>query len=242
MDKSTIVIIIALLIVGLYAANEVTYFSHKLITENDMNNPVVVCEKIGLHEKINNNSISEGVYHERKSYNPGEGDVILFGHRTLLGSPFLRLNELNPGDIITLQWPGIGEVNYTVYNKTVVPATYRPIISSDTQTLSLITCTPIGTTEKRLIIKANYTSKEPLNQYVIKDNPQSNYGIYIIIGFILLGLIVTFLSPKSERKFIGTCVILITLFLVYCHINPGPVNEFTSKIEFLNQIFTLGIG
>lgn len=33
MDKSTIVIIIALLIVGLYAANEVTYFSHKLITE-----------------------------------------------------------------------------------------------------------------------------------------------------------------------------------------------------------------
>lgn len=241
MDKISILLIIALLVIGLYAANEVTYFSHKIITENDLSQPVVTCDKIGLHEKINNHSIAEGVYHENKSYNPTHGEVMLFGHRTLLGSPFLRLNEINPGDIITLQWPGIGEINYTVFNKTVVPATYKPEISKDNQFLTLITCTPIGTTEKRLIIKGELTSQGPLNQYVVNENPQKYSAIYLILIFIAIGLFVTYLSGP-DKKLVGTVFILITVFLIYCYLYPGPVNEFTSKIKFLNQIITLGMG
>ena len=48
---------------------------------------------------------------DEKSSVPTKGDVVIFGHRTLQGSPFLRLNEVENGDIITLEWPGVGEVN-----------------------------------------------------------------------------------------------------------------------------------
>ena len=50
---STIIVIICILIIGLYAAGEVNYFSHKIITEKNVASPVIVIEKVGIAEKIN---------------------------------------------------------------------------------------------------------------------------------------------------------------------------------------------
>lgn len=111
---STIIVIICILIIGLYAAGEVNYFAHKTVTEKNITSPVVMVDKVGINEKMNNQSLDLGVMIDEKSSNPTKGDVVIFGHRTLQGSPFLRLNELENGDIITLEWPGVGEVNYTV--------------------------------------------------------------------------------------------------------------------------------
>ena len=122
---STIIVIICILIIGLYAAGEVNYFAHKTVTEKNITSPVVMVDKVGINEKMNNQSLDLGVMIDEKSSIPTKGDVVIFGHRTLQGSPFLRLNELENGDIITLEWPGVGEVNYTVTNKTIVPATYH---------------------------------------------------------------------------------------------------------------------
>ena len=120
---STIIIIICIIILGLYAMGEVNYFSSKIAIEKNIDVPVIKISKIGVEEKINNISLSQGVLQDNKSFTPTHGDVILSGHRTLQGSPFLRLNELNNGDIITLEWLTIGEVNYTITNKTIVEPT-----------------------------------------------------------------------------------------------------------------------
>ena len=125
LDIKTLIVIIALIILAMYAFTEVTYFSSKIVIERNIESPVLTIPQLGVQEKINNVSISQGVYKEEQSNTPTHGEVILFGHRTLQGSPFLRLNELKPGDIITLDWPGIGEANYTVNSTKIVPASYK---------------------------------------------------------------------------------------------------------------------
>ena len=92
---STVIVIICIIIIGLYAAGEVNYFSQKTVSEKNITSPVVLIEKVGINEKINNVSLSQGVMLDEKSGIPTQGDVVLFGHRTLQGSPFLRLNEVN---------------------------------------------------------------------------------------------------------------------------------------------------
>ena len=150
---STVIVIICIIIIGLYAAGEVNYFSQKTVSEKNITSPVVLIEKVGINEKINNVSLSQGVMLDEKSGIPTQGDVVLFGHRTLQGSPFLRLNEVNNGDTITLEWPGIGEVKYSVTNKKIVPATYKLETNQSGNHILLITCDPIGSTENRLIIE-----------------------------------------------------------------------------------------
>ncbi|WP_295723592.1 class E sortase [uncultured Methanobrevibacter sp.] len=237
----TTIIIIALLVIGLYAATETTYYANKITVENNIVSPVIIIEKIGVNEKINNNSPDQGVYYDNKhSFTPTKGDILIFGHRTLLGSPFLRLNQLKNGDIITLEWPNIGELNYTVYNSKVVPADYKLNTQNNSQTLSLITCHPIGSTSQRLIYEANLTKQGPINNSILKENPQKNNGLYILFGFLIFGIVIGLIQEKSERKYVLVTVIIIWIFLLYCYLEPGLVKQFISQIEFLNQIFTLG--
>lgn len=140
---TTIIVIICILVIGLYAMGEVNYFSSKVILERNVDSPIVYVPSIGVEEKINNVSLSQGVMHEAESsYKPNEGDTLIFGHRTLQGSPFLRLNELKSGDTIILEWPGIGELTYTVKNSTIVPATYKLNAEENGNKLYLITCDP----------------------------------------------------------------------------------------------------
>ena len=49
---STIIAIICILIIGLYAAGEVNYYSHKIITEKNITSTVIVIEKVGITEKM----------------------------------------------------------------------------------------------------------------------------------------------------------------------------------------------
>ena len=60
----TIIVIIALTILAMYAFTEVTYFSSKIVIERNLEAPVLTIPSIGVHEKINNVSISQGVYKE----------------------------------------------------------------------------------------------------------------------------------------------------------------------------------
>ena len=54
----TVVIIVALLIISLYALTEVNYYSYKNVAESkDINSSVVIIPSIGVFEKINNVSI-----------------------------------------------------------------------------------------------------------------------------------------------------------------------------------------
>lgn len=231
---TTIIIIICILIIGLYAAGEVNYFSHKTVTEKNITSPVVILEKVGIQERINNVSLSQGVMLDEKSSVPTKGDVMLFGHRTLQGSPFLRLNEIENGDIITLEWPEIGEINYTVINKTIVPATYKLSTTESGDHIFLITCDPIGSTANRLIIEGEQTNVSGIDEKIITDNPQESYAFIISGIFLIVGLIISFVYPKEMRPYILASVLIISAVLFYFCFNPISSQLIYDKIIFLN--------
>lgn len=231
---STILVIICIMIIGLYAMGEVNYFATKMVAERNTDNPTILIPSIGVNEKINNESLSLGVMHEVSSYKPTYGDVLLFGHRTLQGSPFLRLNDVHQGDTLILEWPGIGEVKYNVVDTTIVPATYELNAAEGGNNLYLITCDPIGSTENRLIVTGELSEVNPLDDSAIQNNPQQSNALIIAAVFLIIGLIFSFIYPKDNRAYILAIVLIISAILFYCCINPIPSELIYDKIIWLN--------
>ena len=230
---STIIVIICILIIGLYAMGEVNYFSSKIVVEKNIEAPAIVIPNIGVNEKINNVSLNQGVLSDPGENIPTKDPIVLYGHRTLQGSPFLRLNELSIGDSLLLEWPRIGELNYTVVNSTIVPATAYVEFTGN-NSLYLITCDPIGSTANRLIIEGELKSQDAINNEIIKDNPQES-NAYIISGiFLIVGLIFSYFYPKENRIYILATILIISAVLFYCCINPIPSELIYEKIIFLN--------
>ena len=236
MDKpsiATIVVIICLLIIGLYAMGEVNYFSSKMIVEKNIDSPTIMIPSIGVQEKINNKSLSQGVLSDPGENIPTESPVILYGHRTLQGSPFLRLNELKMGDTFLIEWPNIGELNYSVTNTTIVPAEYE-LEADGKNSVYLITCDPIGSTENRIIVQGDLIDTNPIDTEIIKNNPQEHNALIISTIFLIIGCIFGFFYPKENRIYILATVLIISAVLFYCCINPIPSELIYDKIIFLN--------
>lgn len=240
---TTIIVVIAFLIIGLYALTEVNYFSYKQVAESkDVNASVVVIPAIGVFEKINNVSISQGVYIDETSNIPTKGDTVLYGHRTLQGSPFLRLDALKKGDVVTVEWPGIGEVNYTVKESEIIaPTNFLDLNEShandvNSQDLYLVTCHPIGSSAQRLVVTAELDSISPINETVLEQNPQAHWAWLITVGFLILGLIVTYFTPAEERKIILAVVIAITIVLAYFCIFPISSQVWADQLGWLNSL------
>ncbi|MBO7714000.1 MAG: class E sortase [Methanobrevibacter sp.] len=240
---TTIIVIIAFLIIGLYALTEVNYFSYKQVAESkDVNASVVVIPAIGVFEKINNVSISQGVYIDETSNIPTKGDTVLYGHRTLQGSPFLRLDALKKGDVVSVEWPGIGEVNYTVKKSEIIaPTNFLDLNEShandvNNQDLYLVTCHPIGSSAQRLVVTAELDSISPINETVLEQNPQAHWAWLITAGFLILGLIVAYFTPAEERKIILAVVIIITIILAYFCIFPISSQVWADQLGWLNSM------
>ncbi|MBP5700364.1 MAG: class E sortase [Methanobrevibacter sp.] len=240
---TTIIIIIAFLIIGLYALTEVNYFSYKQVEESkDVNASVVVIPSLGVFEKINNVSISQGVYIDVTSNIPTKGDPVLYGHRTLQGSPFLRLDDLKKGDVVTVEWPGNGEVNFTVKKSEIIdPTNFLDLNEShvndvNNQELYLVTCHPIGSSAQRLVVTADLDSISPINETVLEQNPQAHWAWLITAGFLILGLIVSYFTPAEERKIILAVVIAITIILAYFCIFPISSQVWADQLGWLNSL------
>lgn len=230
---STIIVIICLLIIGLYAMGEVNYFSTKVISERNIDSPKIVIPSIGVDEAINTETLNLGVLSDPGENIPTQNPVLLYGHRTLQGSPFLRLNELGIGDTFLLEWPGIGELKYSVINTNIVPATYE-INPENENTVYLITCDPIGSTENRLIVQAELIGQGPLNTKIIQNNPQESNALIISALFLFIGLAFSFFYPKDNRIYILACILILSAILFYCCFNPIPSEIIYDKINFLN--------
>ena len=212
---------------------EVNYFSSKIIVEKNVDAAKIVIPSIGVEEKINNETLNLGVLSDPPENIPTKDPVILYGHRTLQGSPFLRLNELGIGDTFLLEWPGVGELNYSVINTTIVPATYDFSAYGENNTY-LITCDPIGSTENRIIVEGELIDKNPINTKIIKNNPQESNALIISAIFLVVGLIFSFFYPKDNRIYILATVLIISAVLFYCCFNPIPSEMIYDKIIFLN--------
>lgn len=230
---STIIVIVCLLIIGLYAMGEVNYFSSKIVAEKNIDAPKILIPSIGVDEKINTESLNRGVLSDPGENIPTENPVILYGHRTLQGSPFLRLNEVGIGDTFMLEWPGIGGLTYKVINTTIVPAAYELEPNGENSTY-LITCDPIGSTENRMIVQGELIQESPLNTEIIKNNPQEFNAVIITAIFLIIGLAFSYFYPKENRVYILATVLIISAVLFYCCINPIPSELIYDKIIFLN--------
>lgn len=238
MKISTAMVLVGMLIISLYLLIEVEYYSYSVNKDlNPQDTPYLVIPKIGVNESINNQSVDHGIYFEPKSFKPTLGTTILFGHRTLHGSPFLKLDQLKPGDKIYVEWPTIGNVTYSMTNSTIVDASYQMPVEQGNN-LFLITCYPLGSDEQRLIIEAEYENITPLNLTQSVQNPQSPIGVMLIVSLFAGGLILGRLYPVADdRIWIFMATIALTLLLVFGYFYPVPTDSLESTLSQINSLF-----
>lgn len=238
MKFSTVLVLVGMFIISLYFLIEVEYYAYAVnVNTNPADTPYIKIPKIGVNESINNRSIDYGIYYEPKSYPPGKGTTILFGHRTLHGSPFLKLDQLKPGDKINVEWPSIGNAEYTVVNSTIVDSSYQmPVYPGNT--LYLITCYPLGSDAQRLIIGARYENTSPIQTSKTIPNPQAPMALLLIATLFSGGMILgNFYPVKEDRILLFMATIALTLLLVFAYFFPVPTNELEATLSQLNGLF-----
>jgi len=239
MKLPTLFVLVGMFIISLYFLIEVDYYASAVnvnISSNDT--PWIKIPKIGVDQDINNRSIDYGIYFEPKSSLPGKGTTILFGHRTLHGSPFLKLDQLQPGDEIDVIWPGIGTAHYSVSNHTIVDASYQMPLDQGNN-LVLVTCYPLGSDTQRLVIEAKYVKVTSIQQTQSVPNTQSSYAFLFIAGLLGAGLLLTGIYPvKEDKLLIFIATIALTLLLVYAYFFPVPTTGIESVLSKLNELLS----
>ncbi|AXV37223.1 MAG: sortase [Methanobacterium sp. BRmetb2] len=236
MKISTVFILVGMLILSLYVLIEVNYYAAAdTIIKNQSDVPYLEIPAIGVNESINNKSVSYGIYHEPQSSKPGRGTVIIFGHRTLYGSPFLNLDKLKNGDNITLIWPEIGNAEYTVNDSFIVPASYQMSVEQG-NSLFLITCYPLGSTKERYIVQAKLDRITPITNKTAHENPKAYYAPLLIVAFFGGGLVINYIYPVEEdKKIIFVAVIALTLFLICGYLFPIPADYISNRLADINS-------
>ena len=87
---------------------------------------------------------------------PGQvGNTTIAGHRTSHGAPFRHIDELNPGDVVTLT-TNDGVFKYSVTETFIVQGSDNSPLRDTTgeQVLTLVSCHPLHSTAKRIIVRA----------------------------------------------------------------------------------------
>ena len=120
----------------------------------------VVPDVDGANESVYDEALQEGVAHFRGTLYPGDGgNIFIFGHSSALdngkyGQVFANLNDLNKGDEVELSYNDKA-FHYTVQNKKIVEATELSVLqNTPSEQLTLMTCWPVGTDQKRLVVIA----------------------------------------------------------------------------------------
>lgn len=114
--------------------------------------PAVGIDRV-LYDQVTALSINKGPSHWPGTAMPGQlGNVVVAGHRTSHGSPFLRLGELHAGDLILFVMPD-GTFAYRVTGLEVVsPSDIGIVDQHDASEVTLFTCHPPGSATERLVV------------------------------------------------------------------------------------------
>ena len=96
------------------------------------------------------------------AYMPGEGELVyVAGHRTTYAAPFSRIDELRPGDRVTVDVP-YGTFTYSVTRTRIVPSSELGILrSGGNEVLALQACHPRFRATHRYIAYAKLAKFEP---------------------------------------------------------------------------------
>jgi sortase A len=122
-------------------------------------------------EGITEKALEAGAGHYPQTPLPGQpGNVAVAGHRTTFGQPFENIDRLRVGDEIVLVTP-VGRYTYHVSQPPWVtdPADWRVVGPTESggpsglgSALTLTTCTPKGSADQRLIVRASLASGVPV--------------------------------------------------------------------------------
>ena len=104
-------------------------------------------------EGVDRDSLRSGVGHMPETALPGEpGNAVISGHRTTYGAPFLHLDRVQPGDLITIENAIGTHVFQVVEIRTVAPTDLSVTGQWRGAWLTLTTCTPVFTARERLVV------------------------------------------------------------------------------------------
>ena len=125
--------------------------------------PKINLERIS-YEGADNKTLEQGPGHIEETPLPGDiGRCTISGHRTTYGSPFLRVDELEDGDLIYLETINGELFTYVVTGRDMVnPEDVYILEGSYRKELLLTTCHPKYSAAKRLIIIAELLNLHPL--------------------------------------------------------------------------------
>jgi sortase A len=141
--------------------------------------PELTIPKINVHAPVNFvptldesqvlKSLETGVVHYANTANPGEiGNPVVFGHSSNdwwepgnYKYVFVLLDKLGPGDQFTVDYQGTRYTYAVTDSKIVDPTDVSVLAQTDTPTFTLITCSPPGTSWRRLVVSAKQISPNP---------------------------------------------------------------------------------
>ncbi|MDD5552083.1 MAG: class D sortase [Candidatus Pacebacteria bacterium] len=115
----------------------------------------------GANKNIYKRELKKGVAHMKGTAFPGEGsNIFIFGHSSSeigwgkYAKIFAKLGELKVGENIIIYYKN-KKYHYEVFDKEIIEKTEISVTKpTKKEQLTLMTCWPIGTAKKRLIIKA----------------------------------------------------------------------------------------
>lgn len=113
--------------------------------------------------------LQSGVVHYAGTANPGQpGNAVIFGHSSedwwVPGNykfVFVLLDKLQPGDQFSVDYQSTRYVYQVTGSKVVEPTDLSVLEQTPTPTMTLITCTPPGTSWKRLVVTAKQILPDP---------------------------------------------------------------------------------
>jgi len=113
---------------------------------------------VAIVEGTDEHQLQQGPGHYVGTSLPGQaGNAAIAGHRTTYGAPFYDLNNLQPGDPISIQ-TSQGVFDYQVVGShVVVPSDVTVLAQSNTPELTLTTCNPRYSAATRLVVTATLT-------------------------------------------------------------------------------------
>jgi sortase A len=134
----------------------------------DVKAPVVFDETSTEEWKVQL-ALRRGVVHYSQTGVPGKpGNVVLIGHSS--GQPwapgdykwvFTLLDKLKKDDQIKVSYQGIDYIYRVTGSVVVTPDNLTVLDQTTNNVLSLVTCTPVGTSKSRLVVHAEQISPTP---------------------------------------------------------------------------------
>lgn len=124
--------------------------------------------------------LRSGVVHYGGTALPGQkGNAVIFGHSSgVAWAPgsykfiFTLLDKLQPGQQISLDYEGKRYVYVVTDRQVVAPTDMKVLASTGSKSqLTLITCTPVGTSKNRLVVHADQIHPDP-----VKNQASSQSG------------------------------------------------------------------